>query len=143
MTVNFSAGVPRGDPGEVPAVGVHLLVDLYGAQHLDNMAAVDEALRHAASSCGATLLDVRLHSFGEGSGITGVALLAESHISIHTWPEVAFAAIDVFMCGRLNPRLALPALRAAFGAKSERVQEFSRGSEQLISMTNAMVAASR
>ena len=112
------------------AVGRHLLVDFYGAANLDSITAIDTALRRAASSCGATLLDVRLHSFGEGAGITGVALLAESHISIHTWPEAAYAAIDVFMCGRLDPRLALPALRTTFRAKSEHVQEVRRGGQR-------------
>lgn len=130
MKVNSDAAPePDGLSGSA-AVGWHLLVDFYGAANLDSIIAIDTALRQAARSCGATLLDVRLHSFGEGAGITGVALLAESHLSIHTWPEAAYAAIDVFMCGRLDPHLALPALRAAFRASSEYVQVVRRGGRQ-------------
>ena len=127
MKANSDAAAEAAGSSGSAAVGWHLLVDLHGAINLDSIAAIDEALRRAARSCGATLLDVRLHSFGEGAGVTGVALLAESHISIHTWPEAAYAAIDVFMCGSLDPRLALPTLRAAFRATSEHVQEVRRG----------------
>lgn len=130
MTANFEAGPTMADSNNTSAVGLHLLVDFYDAHHLDDLGFIEDALRLAARSCGATLLDVRLHSFGEGAGVTGVALLAESHISIHTWPEAGYAAIDIFMCGKLDPRLALPSLRTAFLAASERVQEVRRGGDQ-------------
>ncbi|WP_210162917.1 adenosylmethionine decarboxylase [Pleomorphomonas oryzae] len=130
MTANFSASPAMADSDNTSAVGLHLLVDFYDARHLDDLSIIEDALRRAARSCGATLLDVRLHSFGEGSGVTGVALLAESHISIHTWPEAAYAAIDIFMCGKLDPRRALPTLRTAFLAASERVQEVQRGGKR-------------
>jgi S-adenosylmethionine decarboxylase len=130
MKVNSDSALEAAVVSGSAAVGWHLLVDFYEASNLDSITVIDEALRRAASSCGATLLDVRLHSFGEGAGITGVALLAESHISIHTWPEAAYAAVDVFMCGKLDPRLALPTLRAAFRAQSEHVKEVRRGGGQ-------------
>ncbi len=110
--------------------GMHLLIDLWGASRLAEAAHVEQALIHAAAACGATLLDVRLHSFGEKSGVTGVALLAESHISIHTWPETGFAALDVFMCGNCDPRRALPVLQAAFAPAQMKVTEMQRGAAE-------------
>jgi S-adenosylmethionine decarboxylase len=72
-------------------------------------------LRAAALAAGARILHGHFHTFGAGGGVTGVLLLAESHISIHTWPEERFAAVDIFMCGAARPELALAAIRTAFG----------------------------
>lgn len=80
--------------------GRHLLADLHGCARLgDDLAAIEAMLRAAAAAAGANVLDVRLHHFGPGGGVTGVALLAESHISIHSWPEHRYAALDFFLCG--------------------------------------------
>jgi S-adenosylmethionine decarboxylase len=68
-----------------------------------------------------------LHHFGEGAGVTGVALLAESHMSIHTWPDTGFAAIDIFLCGRRDPQLALPVLRERFRPRHVRLSQNRRG----------------
>ena len=86
--------------------GLHLLVDFWECRGLRDAEGIERTLREAAAACGATVLDVMLHNFGEGGGITGVALLAESHISIHTWPETGDAALDLFKCGRCDPRTA-------------------------------------
>lgn len=83
-----------------PYDGRHLLADLHGCANLDNLALIERALRAAVAAADATLLDLRLHGFGPGKGVTGVALLAESHISIHSWPEHGYAALDFFLCGR-------------------------------------------
>ncbi|MBC7987692.1 MAG: adenosylmethionine decarboxylase [Sphingomonadaceae bacterium] len=83
-----------------PYDGRHLLADLHGCTGLDDVTLIERALRAAAAAADATLLDLRLHGFGPGKGITGVALLAESHISIHSWPEHGYAALDFFLCGR-------------------------------------------
>lgn len=107
--------------------GVHLIVDLWEASHLDSLVAVGDALRRAAEAAGATLLGVKLHSFPSSGGITGVAILAESHISIHTWPESAYAAVDVFMCGNARPERALEVLRKAFAPRTLTVVEHKRG----------------
>jgi S-adenosylmethionine decarboxylase len=107
--------------------GVHLLVDLHGAQRLDDPAHVGQVLVQAARDAGCTILHQHFHHFGAGTGVTGVLLLAESHISIHTWPETGYAAVDVFMCGRCNPHDALPALREGFAVADMAVQEMLRG----------------
>ena len=96
--------------------GTHLLIDFWGSSQLD-AERIKLALNHAAAACGATVLAVHLHSFGNNAGITGFAMLAESHISIHTWPELDYIALDVFMCGNSNPHLALPVLRQFFNPK--------------------------
>jgi S-adenosylmethionine decarboxylase len=109
------------------APGTHLLVDFDEAKNLQDAAFIELALRDAAAACGATVLQVLLHHFGEGAGVTGVALLAESHISIHTWPDTGFAAIDIFLCGRCDPHQALPILRARFLPGRVRLTEAFRG----------------
>ena len=68
-----------------------------------------------------------MHPFGEGMGVSGVVVLAESHISIHTWPERGYAAIDLFMCGKCDPYKAIPALKAAFAPNGIQVSESKRG----------------
>lgn len=107
--------------------GRHWLVEFYGARALGDARAIRRALRNAATTSGATLLQVRLHHFGEGAGVTGVAMLAESHISIHTWPERAYAAIDIFMCGRnCSPQKALESLRGDLQPAREKVRRILR-----------------
>lgn len=113
---------------EIPfAPGMHLLIDFWGASHLDDTDYIEQALGRAAEACGATVLAIHLHSFGEKAGVTGVAMLAESHISIHTWPELDYVALDVFMCGKSDPHLAVPMLHAFFKPVEMKVTESARG----------------
>lgn len=102
-----------------PTRGQHLVADLAATRGLDDPALIEAVLREAAAAAGAHVLDVRLHRFPEnGMGVTGVALLAESHISIHTWPEHGLAAIDVFVCGaNARPRAALAVMVERFAAR--------------------------
>jgi S-adenosylmethionine decarboxylase len=106
--------------------GVHLIIDLHGARRLNDMEHIDGVLRRCAEAAGATLLHVHLHRF-QPDGVSGVAVLAESHIAIHTWPEAGYAALDVFMCGRTTPDRCVPILRTAFAAKRVEVSEMLRG----------------
>lgn len=107
--------------------GTHLIVDLWDGSQLDDLGHVDATLRRATEAAGATLLNIDLHHFTPNNGISGVAVLAESHISIHTWPECGYAAIDIFMCGDAQPHKAIAVLREAFAAGRVSVAEHKRG----------------
>jgi S-adenosylmethionine decarboxylase len=107
--------------------GMHLLVDLWGASNLAEPDHIDRALREAATVAGATILHSHFHHFSPNGGVSGVLVLAESHISIHTWPEKNFAAIDIFMCGDCDPRLGIPVLEAAFSPSRIDLDEQRRG----------------
>ena len=107
--------------------GKHLIIDLFGAKRLDDIAFIDATMRDCIEVSGATLLHLHLHHFTENGGVSGVAVLAESHISIHSWPEYGYAALDVFMCGETEPHLAVEVLRRAFKPERVEVAEHRRG----------------
>lgn len=111
----------------VSYAGHHLIIDLWESSRLDDLQHVEAALVEAVEEAGATLLHIHLHHFTPNGGISGVAVLAESHISIHTWPEKGYAALDVFMCGDAVPMKALPVLKRAFTPGSVQVSEMKRG----------------
>jgi S-adenosylmethionine decarboxylase len=129
--------VVRADPAEgreghfavrngVHCAGVHLIVDLHGAEGLDDIDLIEATLRRCVDAAQATLLHIHLHHF-HPNGVSGVAVLAESHISIHTWPDIGYAALDLFMCGKATPDACIPVLRKAFKAKRVEVNEILRG----------------
>ena len=107
--------------------GVHLLIDFWGGTRLGDIPFVETALRHAAEAAFATVLHIHIHEFGGEGGVSGVAVLAESHISIHTWPELEYAAFDVFMCGNCRPENALATLEDRFNPSRTLVTEAKRG----------------
>ncbi|MEO0422757.1 MAG: adenosylmethionine decarboxylase [Pseudomonadota bacterium] len=111
----------------VEFAGTHLIADLWGATRLDELDHMETALRDAVEAAGATLLHIHLHHFTPNGGISGVAVLAESHISVHTWPERDFAAFDVFMCGDAKPLKAIDVLKRAFTPSRTEVGEHMRG----------------
>ncbi len=109
-------------------LGRHLVVELYAcdATRLDDVAAVEAALLEATRAVGATVVGHAFHRYAP-QGVTGVVLISESHLSVHTWPESGYAAVDVFTCGGLDPRPAVAVLGRAFAAGEARVQEVVRG----------------
>lgn len=111
----------------VEFAGTHLILDLWGAERLDDREHIESALREIVTKANATLLHIHLHRFTPNGGISGVAVLAESHISVHTWPERGYAAFDVFMCGDAAPHVAIEELRAAFRPSRLEVGEHRRG----------------
>ncbi len=107
--------------------GTHLILDLWGAKGLTDVNFIEATLREAIDAAKATLLHIHLHSFGPNEGVSGVAVLAESHISIHTWPEREFAALDIFMCGSAEPEKAVPVLKKAFNPTHITIGDQKRG----------------
>lgn len=107
--------------------GKHLILDLWNATDLDNLDLMEKTLRECVTAARATLLHIHLHHFSPNGGISGVAVLAESHVSVHTWPERDFAAFDIFMCGTACPEAAIPIIHAAFRPKTVEVREILRG----------------
>ena len=109
--------------------GRHLIIDLWDVPggFLADMDLISRTLTEAAKIAGATLLNIDLHRFEPNGGISGVAVLAESHISIHTWPERGYAAIDAFMCGNAKPERSLEVLRRSFKPGRIDSKEFRRG----------------
>jgi S-adenosylmethionine decarboxylase len=108
--------------------GIHLLADMSGIDRglLTDSATIEQLLRDAAAAAGAQVLHSHFHGFGPGLGVTGVVLLAESHISIHTWPENGFAAADIFMCGAAQPHLALEVIEEALQPECSEVRTVDR-----------------
>jgi S-adenosylmethionine decarboxylase len=107
--------------------GTHLIVDLWGCERLDDIEHIDAALRESVEAADATLLHIHLHHFTPNDGVSGVAVLAESHISVHTWPECGYAAFDVFMCGDAQPNAAIAVLKRYFRPSRVDVTEHLRG----------------
>lgn len=134
--VKVQAGkvVAAGDPNDhfierngLRYAGSHLIIDLWDAERLDDIGAIELALRRAIKAAGAKLLHLHLHEFEPSGGVSGVAVLAESHISIHTWPERGYAAVDAFMCGSAEPHKVVPVLKHAFNAGRIAISEQMRG----------------
>ena len=106
--------------------GTHLIIEVCNGHGLDDEDRIQQAFRDCVDECGATLLHIHTHKFSP-QGVSGVAILAESHISVHTWPEIGYGAFDVFMCGDAEPMKAVGVLSRAFGTMDVRVMELLRG----------------
>lgn len=114
---------------DLEALGRHFLIDLKDcdAEILKSLERVREAMVEAAERTGATVVDVSFHQFNP-FGISGMVIIAESHLSIHTWPEYGFAAVDIFTCGeQIKPAEAASFLIERFQCKSPSVSEMKRG----------------
>lgn len=109
-----------------PIGGTHLIADFYDCTVSDDTAELEKIFRAAAKEAGATALEFTAHKF-DPIGITAFLILSESHISVHSYPEYKYAAVDVFTCGTANPRKAIDYLKQAFNAKSVKTIEVKRG----------------
>ena len=122
------SGEERGSIG-LHSLGRHLLLELYdcSSEVLNSLETVKTALVEAARRAEATIVDVVFHEFNP-FGISGVVVIAESHLSIHTWPEYRYAAVDIFSCGTtLKPTEAAEYLVEQFGASRASCVEIKRG----------------
>ena len=108
-------------------VGQHLVLELWGCSNLNSPEIVEQALRDIVAAVDVTLLDLKIYPF-EPMGVTGAAMLAESHIMIHTWPEHGYAAIDVFTCGKERDfEGAIEAVREHFTPERVQAMNMVRG----------------
>ena len=107
--------------------GTHLIIEVWDAKNIDCIKKVKKTLIDAVSACKATLLRVDLHQFSPYGGISGMAIISESHISIHSWPEFSYAALDVFVCGDVDPYKSIAVFRERFETKNIQVMEIKRG----------------
>ena len=111
------------------ALGRHLLIELQDCNRevLNDLDFLRNAMLEAAVECGATVLGDSFHHFNP-QGVSGVVVIAESHLSIHTWPEYGYAAVDVFTCGTtVEPTRAAEALIVKLGARKHSLMEIQRG----------------
>ena len=111
------------------ALGRHLLVELYDCDRevLNDLDLIRDVMVKAAIDCGAVVLGDSFHRFSP-QGVSGVVVIAESHLSIHTWPEYGYAAVDVFTCGTtVRPEKAAEVLIDRLGSKKHSLTEIPRG----------------
>ena len=113
--------------GFVKYAGVHLIIEVWDAHNLSSLPKLHNFLKNAVEACNATLLKIDLHQFSPSGGISGVAIIQESHISIHTWPEYRYAAIDIFVCGDVDPYKAIPVIQEYFQSNNVQIAELKRG----------------
>lgn len=108
--------------------GTHVIIDIRHPQAgtLDDVDFMENVFREAVKVGGANLLHIALHKF-EPTGVTGVAILSESHISVHTWPDQGFAAFDIFMCGESDPVAAAEYIKSVYQPLDSDIQVFKRG----------------
>ncbi len=111
------------------SLGRQVTVDLFDCDKriLDDPLAIQKRMVEAAKAAKATVVDSLFHKFNP-HGVSGVVVIAESHLAIHTWPEYGFAAVDVFTCGpEVDPRVCQQVLTKALKAKRSEYHEFMRG----------------
>ena len=125
----MSSSNPQSTPPP-EALGRHLLVDLYQCRSLpDNAQNLRELMEQAARIVGATIVQSVFHQF-QPYGLSGVVVIAESHLSIHIWPEYGVASLDFFSCSeQLDPTPGVEFIRRAFQAESIKIENVMRGSQ--------------
>jgi S-adenosylmethionine decarboxylase len=111
---------------KVRFAGTHLLIDLFGARRLDDLKHIRETLRRCVEAAGATLLHAHLHHFGPNGGVSGVAVLSQGHLSIHSSPEAGYVALDAFMGRDAKPEAAIDVVKGAFRPERVVIKEHLR-----------------
>ncbi|MEZ4221009.1 MAG: adenosylmethionine decarboxylase [Polyangiaceae bacterium] len=121
-------------------LGRHLIAEFYDCDGnvIDDVDAVREILLATAEAVRATVVGEAFHRFAP-QGVSGSLVIAESHMSLHTWPEQAYVAVDIFTCGELDPNDGVETLAARLGAGSYRVQEILRGLPEEIDAARRLI----
>lgn len=115
------------------ALGTHILAEFFDCDSdiLNDANHIEMAMKRAAIECGATIVSSTFHAFNP-HGVSGVIVIAESHLAIHTWPEYGYAAVDVFTCGdTVNPQIANDSLQEQFRARDAKIVRINRGELKL------------
>ncbi len=109
------------------AIGRHLVLEMWGCSNLDSVDVAEKALREMVDALNVGLLDLKVYPFSP-VGVTGMAIVSESHLVIHTWPEYGYAAVDLFTCGAEHaPDEAVPVLRKYYQPERVQVMQITRG----------------
>lgn len=125
--LNYAIGHFRSKVCKRNYAGVHLLADFWFGKKIESTKKIEKILLKAAKKSKSVPLKIAVHKFYP-LGLTGVVLLSDSHIAIHTWPELNYIAIDIFTCGMESmPRLALRCLKEEFAPKTVKIKEIKRG----------------
>ena len=128
-------------------LGRHVLVELYecAPAALDDFDLIEASMRDAANAIGATIVNATFHHFAP-QGVSGAVVVAESHLSIHTWPEFGYAAVDIFTCGdTCDPHKGVDLLAERLASRRVEVQEVARGREvgAPLAPPNSVLSAAR
>ena len=125
-------------------VGRHVLVELYDCDRaiIDDVAHVTTSMRQAAEAVGATIVSEAFHRYAP-QGVSGILLISESHLSVHTWPEAGYVAVDIFTCGGLDPMPGVRLLERRLGARDVSVSETLRGLPEEVARARAADRAAR
>jgi S-adenosylmethionine decarboxylase len=107
-------------------LGRHIIAEFWNCQNPNPVLGIEHAVEHACTVARATLLDLNVRRFYP-QGFSGIALLAESHISFHAWPELGYVALDVFTCGEADPQRILSELEAHFQPRETAYLKIPRG----------------
>ena len=110
-------------------LGRHILAEFFGCNPnvLNNVELIQEKMTQAAVECGATVVQTCFHMFNP-YGVSGVVIISESHLAIHTWPELGYAAVDLFTCGEhCDPKIAYDFLKKAFDSTEGSFSQLKRG----------------
>lgn len=126
------------------ALGNHILVEFMNCEPhvMNDVAGIERDMVGAAQKAGATVINSTFHHFSP-YGVSGVVVIQESHLAIHTWPEYGYAAVDLFTCGEMNAWISFDHLKECFGAKSYSAIEMKRGSVNLLTRNDFDISTMR
>lgn len=111
-------------------VGTHVIAEFLGCEVPEDQPTLEKIMRDAAKESKSTDLEFVMHNF-KPKGVTAILILAESHISVHSWPEKKYAAVDAFTCGKSDPSKAIEYLKKAFKASAAKISIVGRGMDSV------------